>query len=178
MCAVFLAQLKMNPIDWLCEKAPGFDQLTKEERDAIMHFALLWSFFESKVLHSRACARLIIDVSQRWEREGLLKEECFNDCLSYFKKRYIDHGDFTLHFSDLNFHKNDYQDIVEAVLKGNDGRVGDIVAALLIIVYRLRNNLFHGLKWAYGISGQLCNFNNANSLLMIALDVHRSPPGL
>jgi hypothetical protein len=168
----------MNPIDWLCVKAPGFDQLTKKERDAIMHFALLWSFFETTVFNTSASARSITDVSKRWEEEGLLKEESFNDCLSYFKGRYIDLGKFTPPFSGLNFRNNDNQDLVKAVLLGNDRGVGDIVAALLIIVYRLRNNLFHGLKWVDGIRGQLCNFKKANSLLMIALDVHISAPGL
>ena len=124
------------------------------------------------VLNTRACARSIIDVSKRWEREGLLKDETFNDCLSYFKRRYIDHDEFNQYFFDLKFRKNDNQNLVEAVLKGSCRGVGDTVATLLIIVYRLRNNLFHGEKWAYGIQGQLSNFKHANSLLMTALDVY------
>jgi len=46
------------------------------------------------------------------------------------------------------------------------------IAALLIIIYRLRNNLFHGLKWAYNIQGQRSNFAHANYVLMTVLDVH------
>ena len=44
-------------------------------------------------------------------------------------------------------------------------------AGLLIVVYRLRNNLFHGLKWAYAIRGQHANFGNANTALARALEL-------
>ena len=162
----------MNPIAWLCAKAPGFAALTQEERDAIMHFALLWSLFEADVLGARACARSIAEVSKRWETEGRLKAESFSSCLSYFRRRYFENNEFTDHFAGLHFRRNDNQHLVESVLKGENKNVGDIAAALLIIVYRLRNNLFHGVKWAYGIQGQLSNFTNANSLLMLALDLH------
>ena len=163
-----------NPIDWLCANAPGFDSLTQEERNAIMHFALLWSFFEAKVLGAQACAKSIVEVSKRWESEARLKPESFSNYLSYFQRRYFKNGKFTDRFDSLRFRKNDNKELVEAVVKGETKNIGEIAAALLIIVYRLRNNLFHGEKWAYGINGQLDNFTNANSLLMLALELHRS----
>jgi len=43
------------------------------------------------------------------------------------------------------------------------------VAALLIVVYRLRNNLFHGEKWAYEMKDQRSNFEQANEVLMKAM---------
>jgi hypothetical protein len=46
--------------------------------------------------------------------------------------------------------------------------------ALLVIVYRLRNNLFHGEKWEGGISGQKDNFDNANRVLIAALECNGS----
>jgi hypothetical protein len=33
----------------------------------------------------------------------------------------------------------------------------------------LRNNLFHGVKWAYGIRDQRSNFEHANQALMAAI---------
>ena len=44
--------------------------------------------------------------------------------------------------------------------------------ALLMIVWRLRNNLFHGAKWAYGLRDQRENFTHANSVLMRLLERH------
>ena len=164
----------MNPIEWLCTKTRGFDQLTKEELDEIMHFVLLWSFFEANVFNetTRVCAQSIIDVAEHWKCEELVEEETFKLCLSYFKKRYIDHVGFTGYFDNLKFRANDNRPLVEAVLKGNDKGAGEKVAAILIIVYRLRNNLFHGLKWEYDIRGELSNFKCANSLLMTVLETH------
>ncbi len=43
---------------------------------------------------------------------------------------------------------------------------------MLIIVFRYRNNLFHGVKWEYELAGQLSNFTTANSVLMKVLDRH------
>lgn len=39
----------MNPIEWLEQNATGFSELTTQEREAITHFALLWSFWEHVV---------------------------------------------------------------------------------------------------------------------------------
>jgi len=72
----------------------------------------------------------------------------------------------------LLLRENDNEPLVVSVLKGENNNPADIVGALLIIVFRLRNNLFHGAKWAYGIAGQLDNFSNANEVLMAALDTH------
>lgn len=162
----------MNAIEWLSEKAPGFNALQLEERNAIMHFALLWSFFEAKVLDTRGSAKVILKVSKRWGNEGRLNKESFDNYLFYFRNRYFQNGELTPHFFDLGFKHNDNQKLVEAVLKGSERNIVNTAAALLIIVYRLRNNLFHGVKWASGIRGQLDNFNNANGLLMLALEQH------
>ena len=50
--------------------------------------------------------------------------------------------------------------------------VAEVAAALLIIVYRFRNNLLHGVKWAYEIRGQFENFRHANAVLMQAIELH------
>jgi hypothetical protein len=55
------------------------------------------------------------------------------------------------------------------VLEGTNNQSADSVAALLIVVYRLRNNLFHGEKWAYEMKDQRSNFEQANEVLMKAM---------
>lgn len=93
--------------------------------------------------------------AKRWETEGRLQANAFDDCLAYFRDRHIQKGEFTGHFAGLHFRNNDHQELVKAVLKGENKGAGDTAAALLIIVYRLRNNLLHGVKWAYELRGQL-----------------------
>ncbi len=51
------------------------------------------------------------------------------------------------------------------MLRGHVADDASRLSVLLIIIYRLRNNLLHGPKWSYGIKGQLDNFRNANAAL-------------
>ncbi len=162
----------MNPIDWLRAKAPGFKDLSDDERAAIMHFSLLWSFFEAEALHTNASANNILELVHKWVSDGRLNITSFVPSLTYFRDRYFNHGTATEHFFGLNLRQNDSPELVGTVLKGENTNPADCVAVLLIVVFRLRNNLFHGVKWAYGIRGQLGNFTNANAALMAAMDTH------
>ncbi len=162
----------MNTIDWLCTKALGFNELSDEERTAIMHFSLLWSFFEAEALNTNASANSILALVHKWASKGRLNITPFAPSLAYFRDRYFNYGTATEHFSGLNLRRNDSPELVCSVLKGENTNPTECVAALLIIIYRLRNNLFHGVKWAYGIRGQLGNFTYANETLMAALETH------
>jgi len=86
------------------------------------------------------------------------------------RTRYVASGEPTQHFHGLAMRNNDNPALVLSVLKGENTNTTDSVAALLIVVFRLRNNLFHGVKWAYGIQGQRENFTHANAALMSALE--------
>ena len=58
------------------------------------------------------------------------------------------------------------------ILMGLDTKASEQqkTVALAFIVFRLRNNLFHGTKGQYGFSGQLENFRQANALLRVWID--------
>ncbi len=158
----------MNPIDWLREKAPGFSDLSEDERAAIMHFLLLWSFFEAEAFDTYATAKKILAFVHK--KASSLDIAPFATSLAYFRDRCFNQGTFTEHFDGLKLRSNDSQELVRAVLKGENTHDADTVSALLIVIFRLRNNLFHGCKWDYGIRGQLDNFMNANTALMAALE--------
>lgn len=162
----------MNPVEWLCVKAPAFDELGGEDREAILQFTLLWSFFEAKALGNGVSANAILALVQKWERDGRLNVAAFAECLAYFSERCFRNGTATPQFLGLKLRDNDKPALVEAVLKGENTNPSDCIAALLIVVYRLRNNLFHGAKWAYEIRGQLGNFAHANAILMTAMELH------
>lgn len=161
----------MNPILWLEQNAPGFDALSEQERAAITHFAFLWSLFEARALSTRGSSRAILVLTNEWLTRGRLTLEPFSESLLYFQQRYFANGVETHYLSGLNLRPNDCRELVYSVLKGENTSPADCVAALLIVVYRLRNNLFHGTKWAYGIQGQLNNFTHANATLMNALSI-------
>jgi hypothetical protein len=160
----------MDPNRWLIQKAPGFGELSEQEKATIMYFSLLWSFFEAKALGCNASTSRIKKFVNERSDQNKLKCDNFAESLAYFKKRYFNGSEFTYLFEGLNLRKNDDPDLVKAVLSGAKTGKADSVAALLIIVYRLRNNLFHGEKWTYGIRDQLSNFATANNALMKALE--------
>ena len=135
-----------------------------------MQFALLWSFFEARALDNAASVGAIKALVQRWKTNGQLDVDAFAGALAYFRERYFENGTATEKFRRLRLRANDEPALVEAVLNNQNTNPGDCVFALLIVVYRLRNNLFHGEKWAYGIQGQLGNFTNANAILMAAME--------
>jgi hypothetical protein len=117
-------------------------------------------------MNARATPAAIISRAEDWRLRGVLEREHFEETLRYFKDRYYNNGQFLPIFGGLNFRQQDRRLLVESVLSGQSEGLGDIVAALLLIAIRLRNNLFHGEKWAYGIREQETNFLNANQLLM------------
>ena len=54
---------------------------------------------------------------------------------------------------------------MKSVLTGGTNEPAEVAVGVLIIVYRFRNNLHHGLKWAYGIQGQREKFEQSNAVL-------------
>lgn len=162
----------MNRIDWLDRYAPGLQALTPEEHEAITHFSFLWTMFEARVLSTRASANAIVEASQRWAGSGLLVADTFGQEVAYFRDRYVADGKFTYHFNHLHLRRNDAPALVKKVLAGEATEPEEIAAAVLIIVYRFRNNLFHGVKWSYELQGQLENFTHANAALMQAIELY------
>lgn len=166
----------MTTTDWLEQHAPGFLALSSEERDAIMHFSFLWSLFESEVLNRRGDANALVAVARRWLDAELLAADSFKPQLTYFRNRYYCDGELTHHFGHLNLPEGKHNNLVRRILMNEAVGRSEIAAAMLIIAYRFRNNLFHGEKWLYQIQGQLENFEHANAILMQAIELHRQLP--
>jgi hypothetical protein len=164
----------MEPIEWLMRAAPGFDRLSTEERKAIADLSLLWSFFEGTILHTEGNANRIIDYVRSLSTLGTLTLKPFQDVIRYYSNRYYDGAHFTPEFYELHLRASDHRSLVEKVVQGQTTDEVEILSAVLIIILRLRNNLFHGVKWSYSIQGQLENFRNANSVLMSVIDLCRA----
>ncbi|MGF7151889.1 hypothetical protein FHS96_005557 [Sphingomonas zeicaulis] len=150
---------------WLRDKVLGFAQLSRAELDAINGFAFLWGLFEGRVFPNGAGATAICDAVQRWHDEGLLNAAEFEEEIGYFCARYSENGQHSPRFSRLELRRNDKPELVAAVVAGATNDPVERVCAMLIIIYRFRNNLFHGLKWQYRLAGQLDNFRTANGVL-------------
>ncbi|TQP65516.1 hypothetical protein [Vibrio cholerae] len=154
----------MKEFEDLERVAPGIGMLDTNDHIAIQRFTITWSIFEAKFLSYFASVSKICERVDALEAD-VIDKAWFKDELDYFKNRYIDEHGFTRHFEKLNLRKNDNQPLVEAVLTGKNNDLKDQLKACLIIVYRYRNNLFHGDKWSYAIQGQQRNFNCSVELL-------------
>lgn len=163
----------MNAIPWLEQHAPGFSGLSTTERGLLMDFALLWSLFEGEVVNSAASVNTIEQAVRRWNQAGLLSPQTFAAAAGYFRERYYADGTFTYRFDHLHLERSGNPQVVRNVLSGQDSASDSIASALLIIVYRYRNNLFHGEKWAYQLQEQEQNFSHANEVLMHAIELNR-----
>jgi hypothetical protein len=159
-------------IQWLSARAPGFQALPDQDRAAIVDFTFLWSLFEAQVMGNFAGADLIGAKVDEWRAAGTLYADQYDGELGYFRQRYFADGEFTHHFPHLNLRAADQPGLVRCVLDGSNNDPRDRLLAVLMIVWRFRNNLFHGGKWAYQLQGQLSNFAHANAVLMRLLEQH------
>ncbi|MDR7193266.1 hypothetical protein [Luteimonas terrae] len=159
-------------MQWLEARAPAFSNLPDPDRQAIFEFTFLWSLFEAQIMANFAHPARIRERVDLWAKEGTLDAGLYDVELDYFRNRYYTDGRLTYHFPHLHLRPSDHPDLVQAVVEGTNDTPRDRILALLMIVWRLRNNLFHGAKWAYGLRDQVENFTNANRILMRILDRH------
>lgn len=160
----------MTVVEWLGTQRPAFANLKDEEKRALAEFALIWPYFEAEALGEDANYGSIVDLAQWLENVGRIDEGRLGPALDYFMKRYVAEGEFTQHHHGLNLRVRDGA-LVNGVLLGNLNRPWERLAGALLIVYRYRNNLFHGPKWDYDIQGQQTNFETATALLIAVLEM-------
>lgn len=168
--------MTMDANAWLRHAVAGFASLSAPERRAIRDFTLLWSLFESRLTNANASIPSIELAMERLHTAGVLDISLLDRPLRHFCDRYAPHRVLEPRFEALRLNGRG-RPMVESVLRGEPVGSVDLATALMIIVYRLRNNLFHGNKWSDGIHDQRANFQNANQILMALMDMHRAAQG-
>ncbi|WP_217431917.1 hypothetical protein [Duganella vulcania] len=119
-----------------------------------------------------ASADMIRTKVDAWRDAGELDADQYGVELAYFRQRYFANGAFTHHFTHLHLRPADQPVIVQSVIEGGNSDPRDCLLTVLMIVWRFRNNLFHGAKWNYQLQDQLTNFTHANAILMRLLEKH------
>ena len=149
--------------------APGVANLSPEEHEALQRFTLLWTLFEAQVLENNASARKISEKIENLDHQ-IGDGSWFQEQLMYSSDRYIENGETNYRFDHLHLRRNDNPELVISVLVGDNTGLRAQLITCLTIVYRFRNNFFHGLKWAYGLKEQLENFTHSANLLKKCLE--------
>lgn len=154
---------------------PGLEEIPHDDLAAMFNFTFMWSLFEAQIMTTNARADRLCAKVAEWHAEGTLNAFQYDQELTYFRQRYFADGDFTHHYYHLHIRATDQPDLIRSILDGSNNAPEDRVKALLLIVWRLRNNLFHGQKWSYLLQGQLNNFVHANKVLIRILEDHGQP---
>jgi hypothetical protein len=108
-------------------------------------------------------------IIQNLEISSKLKKSV-NKSLSFYQNRYVDGKEMKSEFYELRIRNNNHEDLVKAVLKGEKTGISDKILALLIIAYRIRNNLFHGLKSVNEWNKQAGNISEASCILLFMIE--------
>lgn len=166
----------MNADPWLDANAPGFATLPASDRRLLMNFSLIWSLFEGEVLNTSAGTNVITNVVAKWNDAALIDGHTFASEAAYFRDRYFVDGSFTYRFEHLHLDRSGDPEIVRDVLSGRNSTPAGLACAVLIIVFRYRNNLFHGEKWAYQLREQHENFQAAINILKKSIELNRLLP--
>ena len=158
---------------WLGEIRPEYQMLSKNEKKAIADFSLLWPLFEGHCLGKKANFELIKKFVDSHEQEELLGVA--NAVFDYFANRYVRNGEKTEHYKPLKLEKSGRRakEAVDRALFGNENDRKAKLLASLLIIFRYRNNLFHGEKWTYNFLEQEENFIKSIQLLKSCIEASR-----
>lgn len=160
---------KTVPMEWLVA-TKGVHGLEDVEFDAIRDFTLLWGLFEGTAMGTRGSQNEIAAAAGRMPLPNPLPD-AFAAALAFWRDRYWENDAPNAPFDALHFAQNQHRTDTLAVLGGGSDDPVEVTKALLQIAMRLRNNLFHGVKWQYRLHDQLQNFSHANAVLMAATDL-------
>ncbi len=151
-------------INWINNKY-GLS-LTNEDLSELKNFTLLWNIYENTIFNSSFSIPLL----QNEILNRNLQMDNFSGVFIYFQDRYTSNGDTNGRFDHLNFRATDRRVLVRDCLLNANVSPLDKILSIGIIVYRFRNNLFHGLKDFMFIDEQQENFRQSNIYLQMFLD--------
>ena len=163
--------MKLDGIHWLEQQEPGFGNLQDAEKSEILDFCMLWSYFEGHFLNEAATDNSIRRFVTKFERDDGFDNLKLDEFVEYFRNRYVLDGNFTDSYQGLHLERSpNFPEVNQMLLELNSTAI-QMLTGCLLIIYRFRNNLFHGGKWQYNFHRQLNNFTCANRLLMKLIEL-------
>jgi hypothetical protein len=149
-------------IKWINDKIlhNGADKIEINDIDDIKDFTLLWNLFEAIFCNKNANMYKIDNIIDR--HIDKLIESDYQKTFEYFYDRYKNDD---VKFRALKLTKP-YQNLVKKVLDDTFTDKNNRLKFIMAIIYRYRNNLFHGEKDMRYIKLQKENFEKTNEFLM------------
>ncbi len=140
-----------------------------QSRRFLFEFAVIWNILEKKKMRNHAS---IEKVSRFVEKMQNIENINITEIFEYFKNRYTNNTDHLNLFKALRWidKEKDKKDETYRILTLENPIDKDKIKAILYIIFRLRNNLFHGEKSILTIDQQRETFNLVNSFLLDILE--------
>jgi len=156
---------------WLDVHFEGALPLEPENLEPILYFSLIWNLFEAKTCNRYARPESIRQSTDRACERGLLHLDKYQPFLDFFRSRYVKEGVIADSvFTRLELRNQEGEQAIRDALLENSHDLNNLVYALLLIAWRVRNNLFHGNKGLKALPRQLDLFHTINHLLATYLD--------
>ncbi len=160
----------MSAAEWITTHVRGGKDIAEETLSLVADFTLIWALFEGTEAHGEDV--VVVDelqsIAERVSHE--FSDQRLDEFVAFWSNRYIEDGSTNHRFNRLNLTHGPHRTLVEDVLLENENSCVNRIHAILLITYRLRNNLFHGAKDVRHLDGQKDNLRYASDLLKTVLE--------
>tara|TARA_R110002012_G_scaffold55315_9_gene141203 strand:- start:4391 stop:4903 length:513 start_codon:yes stop_codon:yes gene_type:complete len=160
----------LSAVEWIATHVRGGQHLTEETLALVADFTLIWALFEGTEAHGEDV--IVVDelksIAERVSHDFSVQR--LDEFVAFWSDRYIADGSTNHRFDRLNLTHRPHRTLVENVLLKSDDSLVNKIHAILLITYRLRNNLFHGAKDIQHLDGQRENLRYASDLLKTVLE--------
>lgn len=149
--------------------------IDEESLEIIKWFLILWNLFERDLCQRQANFSIINKAVSGIQLE--FDDRLINDIFSHFREIYVSDGKVNRQFESLKFFrvKKEIKNFTVEILENKNGEPSklDKLSCVFHIIYRHRNNLFHGEKQIVDLSFQIKKFEKINEVLKEALIKNR-----
>jgi hypothetical protein len=142
--------------NWISANIRDGQNIDDTTYQSIADFCVMWALFEGTELHGIEVA---VDELENVATRIASNIQNIQEPQNYWKNRYIKNGETNNRFDHLRFNHAPHRNLVAEVLNETNTNQVNVVHAMLLITYRLRNNLFHGVKDITTITHQSANLN-------------------
>lgn len=153
--------------------------VSEEMRFIISDFALLWNKYEGKLFDEYYTYPKVLEMLNNrfnFNNDSYIKiTELYRRLLNYFKSRHIKYNCDSLIG---HYHIREKKDILKddlSILIDDSSPKGKL-RLILLIVGRVRNNMFHGIKGINDLDNQKELFNICNETLSLVLEKTNNLP--
>jgi hypothetical protein len=153
--------------NWLSDHINAAKGITDSTWQIVDGFALLWFLFEERKCGTDANKKVFEGLAQQFGKARLT--EPMNSAFAFWVNRYCESGKTNALFDEL-FPEPSGKGETARILLDPRSTADRRFFALLMIVYRLRNNLFHGSKAIGNLNAQVENLDMGSRTLAAVME--------